>query len=80
MAIYTFECQECQAQFEAKMSMTMAEEEKPVCAKCGSAQTLRVFTPIAVLAGQKGSVSEPFAGRSGGACMPGGCGCFPDAN
>lgn len=79
MAIYTFECQECQAQFEAKMSMSTAEEEKPACVKCGSARTLRVFTPIAVLAGQKG-ISEPFAAKSGGACMPGGCGCFPGAN
>ncbi|MCE9599842.1 MAG: zinc ribbon domain-containing protein [Spirochaetia bacterium] len=79
MAIYTFECQDCSKQFDERMTYADKEAGKQIeCPSCNSQKTLQVFRPLAVLGSKTGSSWSPEA--SGGACMPGGCGCFPESN
>lgn len=47
MAIYDYECEKCGATFEVRRNLTeeeTTEEDKVECARCGSAQTRRVYS------------------------------------
>ncbi len=73
MPVYEYRCKQCGARFERRASVHEHEETKePPCPQCGSGQTERVWSRVAVLAGGR-QPSSTQGGGCGPACGPG-CG------
>jgi putative FmdB family regulatory protein len=74
MPWYDYRCRRCGSVFEIRRSMNERSDGASVeCSECGSAETERVFRPIAV--GVAGS-SKPEAPQ-GASCGPH-CACHPN--
>ena len=62
MPTYTYQCEKCQAEFEAFASIRKKDAGwQPVCPKCGSSQTRQTFKAVARLVGSRQT-------PSGGGC------------
>ncbi|HET7265898.1 MAG TPA: FmdB family zinc ribbon protein [bacterium] len=73
---YVFRCASCRHEFE--IIATVAEYENqglPACPKCGKAAAKRVFTPVMVMTGARGSDAGDLPSGGGGCCGGGACGC-----
>ena len=73
---YVFRCASCRHEFE--IVATVAEYESqglPACPRCGKAAAKRVFTPVMVMTGARGSSDVGDLPSGGGCCGGGACGC-----
>lgn len=66
MPVYVYLCESCKADFEAFASIQKKESGwKPVCPKCGSAQTRQIFKSIRV-----GTLAGGRSAEGGSCCSP----------
>ena len=70
MPTYEYACPDCGTRFDVRASLGEKEKGlKPACPKCGSKDTVQVFSSVMVLGGKSGSACcAPGAGPS--CCLP----------
>ena len=76
MPIYEYTCQSCHSRFD-QLQRTMsaaADDPRPPCPQCGSAQTARALSVFAVAADSGGNASASAPGMCGCGRVPGSCG------
>lgn len=72
MPHYDFRCHDCTTVFEEER--TMAQASMPAsCPHCGSQDTYKLLSQVAVMSGAQGPKSAPLQG--GGCGCGGGCAC-----
>lgn len=75
MPLYQYQCRECETSFEAKKSYLEAHTSAP-CPVCGSIETRKQVTAVAVSASSHSSQSIPLRMSNHGGCGCGGaCAC-----
>ncbi|HSM57985.1 MAG TPA: zinc ribbon domain-containing protein [Candidatus Sulfomarinibacteraceae bacterium] len=76
MPRYDFRCHDCTTVFEVKRSMSRADEPTD-CPDCGSANTYKMLSRVAVHAGGSTTASAPAPqpASKGGGCCGGACAC-----